>query len=450
MQVDRAPGLGVVDASLLVVGSIVGAGIFLVSADVASLVRSPAVFYATWLLGGVVSLAGALSNGELGGMFPRSGGEYVYLREAYGPPLGFLSGWTSLLIVFPGSIASLAAGLGGTVAPMLGLGGAWGPKLVASAATIGLTVVNAYGLRPGKWTQNVLSGSKLIVFAGLLVLGVVMPRASGGPVEPFFAPGDRAGGVATALVPVLFAYSGWNAATYVAGEMRDPSRTLGRALALGTGMCVVLYLAINAAYLRAMPLAQLATAKEPARDALVALGGSAMGAVLSPLVAVCVLSSMQASVLVGPRIYHAMAEDGLFFQWIGRLSARTGVPTVGLVLQCAITLALVWVGAFDQLVRFTMSAIVAFSTLTVASVVVLRVRRPGAARAFRVPGYPLVPIVFVVVNVWMLWNVLTFQDSSPREALIGLGIVATGVPAYLWFARVARLAPRPRSRVEDA
>jgi APA family basic amino acid/polyamine antiporter len=450
MQVERAPGLGVVDASLLVVGSIVGAGIFLVSADVASLVRSPAAFYATWLLGGVVSLAGALSNGELGGMFPRSGGEYVYLREAYGPPLGFLSGWTSLLIVFPGSIASLAAGLGGTVAPMLGMGGTWGPKVVASVATIGLTIVNGYGLRPGKWTQNVLSGSKLIVFAGLLVLGVVMPRAAAAPVEPFFAPGDRAGGVATALVPVLFAYSGWNAATYVAGEMRDPSRTLGRALALGTGMCVVLYLAINAAYLRAMPLAQLATAKEPARDALVALGGHAMGAVLSPLVAVCVLSSMQASVLVGPRIYHAMAEDGLFFAWIGRLSARTGVPTVGLVLQCVITLVLVWVGAFDQLVRFTMSAIVAFSTLTVVSVVVLRVRRPDAPRAFRVPGYPLVPAIFVVVNAWMLWNVLTFQDSSPREALIGLGIVATGVPAYLWFARVARLAPRAGSRVEDA
>jgi len=452
MQVDRARGLGVVDASLLVVGSIVGAGIFLVSADVASLVRSPAAFYATWLLGGVVSLAGALSNGELGGMFPRSGGEYVYLREAYGPPLGFLSGWTSLLIVFPGSIASLAAGLGGTVAPMLGLGAGWGPKVVASVATVALTVVNAYGLRPGKWTQNVLSGSKLVVFAGLLVLGVVVPRAAiatGAPVEPFFAPGDRAGGIATALVPVLFAYSGWNAATYVAGEMRDPSRTLGRALALGTGLCVVLYLAINAAYLRAMPLAQLATAKEPARDALVALGGSAMGAVLSPLVAVCVLSSMQASVLVGPRIYHAMAEDGLFFQWIGRLSARTGVPAVGLAVQCGITLVLVWVGAFDQLVRFTMSAIIAFSTLTVASVVVLRLRRPEAPRAFRVPGYPLVPAVFVVVNSWMLWNVLTFQDSSPREALVGLGIVATGVPAYLWFARVARLARRARSRLED-
>jgi APA family basic amino acid/polyamine antiporter len=145
-----------------------------------------------------------------------------------------------------------------------------------------------------------------------------------------------------------------------------------------------------------------------------------------------------------------MAEDGLFFAWIGRLSARTGVPTVGLVLQCVITLVLVWIGAFDQLVRFTMSAIVAFSTLTVVSVVVLRVRRPDAPRAFRVPGYPLVPAVFVVVNAWMLWNVLTFQDSSPREALVGLGIVATGVPAYLWFARVARLAPRAGSRVEDA
>jgi APA family basic amino acid/polyamine antiporter len=441
MQVDRARGLGVADASLLVVGSIVGAGIFLVSADVASLVRSPAAFYATWLLGGAVALAGALSNGELGGLFPRSGGEYVYLREAYGPPWGFLSGWTSFWIMFPGSIASLAAGLGGTVAPMLGMSGAWGPRVIGSVAIVGLTVVNAFGLRPGKWTQNVLSASKLVVFAGLLLLGALMPRATGVHPEPFFAPGDRPGGVATALIPVLFAYSGWNAATYVSGEMRDPSRTLGRALALGTGMCVVLYLAINAAYLRAMPLAQLAMAKEPARDALRVLGGEAMGAILSPLVAVCVLSSMQASVLVGPRVYHAMAVDRLFFAPLGRLGGKARVPVVALAVQGVITTALLWSGRFDQLVRFTMSAIVAFSTLTVASVVVLRIRRPDAPRPFRVPGYPVVPAIFVVVNVWMLWSVLTFQDSSPREALVGLAIVATGVPAYLAF--------RARSRVEE-
>jgi APA family basic amino acid/polyamine antiporter len=437
-------GLGVVDASLIVVGSIVGAGIFLVSGFVASSVHSPAAFLATWLLGGAVALAGALSNGELGGLFPRSGGEYVYLREAYGPSLGFLSGWTSFWIAFPGSIASLAAGLGATVASMLGWEGSWAPRAVGAAAIIALTVVNAMGLRPGKWTQNILSVVKLAVFAGLLALGALVHHAGPSGLTPFFVPGDTAGGIATALIPVLFAYSGWNAATYVSGEMRDPKKSLGRALALGTILCIALYLAINTAYLRAMPVDELASAKDPARVAAFLLGGHAAEAVLSPLVAVCVLSSMQASVLVGPRIYHAMASDRLFFAPLGKLHPKTNVPLVALVAQAVISVGLLMSGRFDELVRFTMSAIVAFSTLTVGAVIVLRLRRPGAERVFPVPGYPWVPGLFIVVNVWMLWNVLTFGESSPREALIGLAIVATGVPAYAAFR--ARARPQETSR----
>jgi APA family basic amino acid/polyamine antiporter len=299
-------------------------------------------------------------------------------------------------------------------------------------------------LRPGKWTQNVLSVVKLAVFAGLLALGLFVHPAGPSGLTPFFAPGDTGGGIAAALIPVLFAYSGWNAATYVAGEMRDPQRSLGRALALGTLLCVALYLAINATYLRALPLAELATAKDPARAAASMLGGDAAAAVLSPLVAVCVLSSMQASVLIGPRIYHAMASDRLFFAPLGKLHPRTNVPLVALLAQGAISVILLVSGRFDELVRFTMSAIVAFSTLTVAAVIVLRVRRPAAERAFRVPGYPWVPALFILVNGWMLWNVLTFGESSPREALIGLAIVATGVPAYAAFR--ARARPRETAR----
>jgi basic amino acid/polyamine antiporter, APA family len=444
MEEDRPRALGVVDASLIVVGSIVGAGIFLVSGDVARLVRSPAAFLATWVLGGAVALAGALSNGELGGLFPRSGGEYVYLREAYGPSLGFLSGWTAFWIAFPGSIASLAAGLGATVAPMVGWQSAWAARAIGAVAIATLTAVNALGLQPGKWTQNVLSVVKLVAFVGLLALGALAHHAAPSGLSPFFVPGDRAGGVATALIPVLFAYSGWNAATYVSGEMRDPKKSLGRALVLGTTVCIALYLAINAAYLRAMPVAALAQAKEPARAAAFLLGGDAAAATLSPLIAVCVLSSMQASVLVGPRIYHAMASDRLFFAPLGRLHARTHVPLVALIAQGVISVVLLLSGRFDELVRFTMSAIVAFSTLTVAAVIVLRVRRPEAERAFRVPGYPWVPGLFIAVNGWMLWNVLTFADSSPREALIGLAIVATGVPAYAAFRARARPREIPR------
>jgi APA family basic amino acid/polyamine antiporter len=439
-QASTGRGLGVIDASLIVVGCIVGAGIFLVSPYVAREVRSPAAFLATWLFGGAVALSGALSNGELGGLFPRSGGEYVYLREAYGPGLGFLSGWTSFWIGFPGSIAALAAGFGGTLAGMLGLGGARAPVAIGLLAIAAVTVVNTAGMRPSKWTQNVLSVTKVLAFVALLALGLATPGGGAGGLAPFFAGGDRAGGLAVALIPVLFAYSGWNAATYVTGEMRDPTRGLGRALALGTLLCVALYLAINVVYLRALPLSELARSSDPARATAAKLGGAFAAQLLSPLVAVCVLSSLQATVHVGPRIYQAMANDRVFFAPLGRTSAA-GVPVVALGVQALVSMALLTAGTFDRLLTFTMFAIVAFSTLAVAAVFVLRFRLPDATRPFRVPGYPLVPALFVVVNGWLLWSVLTHGSG---EALKGIAIVATGIPAYALF-RARRRASEERT-----
>jgi APA family basic amino acid/polyamine antiporter len=425
----KQPGLGVLDASLIVVGSIVGSGIFLVSGVVAQGAPSRVAFLSLWILGGGVALAGALSNGELGGMFPRSGGEYVYLREAYGPPVGFLSGWTSFWAGFPGSIAALAWGFGATVAPMLGLGDA-AAKNIGLAAIVALTALNTLGLSPAKWIQNVLSVTKLAAFGGLMALALARhasPPTS--PVAPLPATVDSSA-VAGALIAVFFAYSGWNAATYITGEIRDAQRTLGRALALGTGVCILLYILVNGIYLRALPLPALAAAKQPAREAAMALGGTAAAAVLSPLMAVCVLSSMQASVLVGPRIVEAMAADGLFFASAGRVHATTRVPIVALLVQGLISALLLATGSFDELVNFAGIAIGMFSTLTVLAVLVLRRRRPDAARPFRVPGYPIVPLLFVAVNIWVLWSVL----ASVTKAAIGcVVIVVTGIPAYAAF-----------------
>ncbi len=433
-------GLGVGDASLIVVGNIVGAGIFLVSPYVAQGVKSPFAFLCVWVLGGAVALAGALTNGELGGLFPRSGGEYVYLREAYGPAFGFLSGWTSFWIGFPGSIAALASGFGTTMAAMCGISRPSVATGIGVVAILLLTLVNATGMQSGKWMQNVLSATKLAAFAVLLTLGIVVARL--GPESPhgflresFFKEGDRLMPFAGALVPVMFAYTGWNAATYVAGEMRDPARGLGRALAIGTTLCVALYVAINVVYLRAMPLADLAVATEPARDAAARLGGAPAAALLSPLVAICVCSSLHATILVGPSIYWAMARDGLFFAPFGRVHARTGAPIVGLAAQAAVAIAQLVSGSFDQLLTFTMFAIVTFSTLTVAAVFVLRVRRPDAPRPFRVPGYPWAPGLFVVVSGWVLYSIVS---RGAREAFIGLAIVASGVPACIFFARGLR------------
>jgi APA family basic amino acid/polyamine antiporter len=449
----KRPGLGVLDASLIVVGSIVGSGIFLVSGVVAQGAPSRVAFLSMWVVGGVVALAGALSNGELGGMFPRSGGEYVYLREAYGPPVGFLSGWTSFCVGFPGSIAALAAGLGATVAPMLGLGGS-AVRSIGLLAIAALTGLNVLGLSPAKWIQNVLSLTKLVAFCGLMALALVQHAPPAAIAVAPAPPSVDSSAVANALIAVFFAYSGWNAATYITGEMRDPQRTLGRSLALGTGVCVVLYILVNGIYLHAMSLPELAAAKQPARDAAVALGGTVAAGVLSPLVAVSVLSSMQATVLVGPRIYEAMAADGLFFAGVGRVHANTRAPIVALLAQGIISALLLATGSFGELVALASLAIGVFSTLTVFAVLVLRRRRPDAPRPFRVPGYPVTPLLFVAVNVWVIWSLLAGIPEEVRRAfathvniwvlwsVLAFGtkaaigcvvIVVTGIPAYAAF-----------------
>jgi len=228
----------------------------------------------------------------------------------------------------------------------------------------------------------------------------------------------------------MFAYSGWNAATYIAGEMRDPARGLGRALALGTGLCAALYIAVNVVYLRAMPIGELAQVADPARLTAVRLGGDLAARFLSPLVAVSILSSLQATVLVGPRIYQAMAIDRLFFAPLGRTHPKTVAPVISLSVQAAVSVALLWFERFDELLSYAMFAIVAFSMLAVAAVFVLRIRRPDVPRPFRVPGYPMVPALFVVASAWMLWSVIAHGKS---EVLRGCAIVATGVPAYAAF-----------------
>jgi basic amino acid/polyamine antiporter, APA family len=432
-------GFGVVDASLLVVGSIVGAGIFLVSPFVAADVSSPAAFIGTWIIGGAIALSGALSNGELGGMFPRSGGEYVYLTEAYGSPIGFLSGWTSFWIAFPGSIAALASGFGNSVAGMCDLGPS-ASTAIGTFAIGGLTLLNAFGLQPGRVILNALTATKLAAFAILLGLGLL--------ARPVLVPGmhqslgtGHPAGMAVALIPVLFAYSGWNAATYITGEMRDPARSLGWGLAVGTATCILLYVLVNATYLRALPVAELRQTTDPARVTASRLGGALAAGLLAPLVALCILSSLQATVLVGPRLYHAMAADGLFFGPLGRVHGPARVPIVALAVQAIVAVAELFSGRFEQLLTFAMFAIIAFSTLTVAAVFVLRIRRADWPRPFRVPGYPVAPALFVAMNVWVLSSVL---ERGMREALIGAAIVATGLPAYAFFR--ARMRAQERSQ----
>ncbi len=431
--------LGVFDASMLVVGSVVGAGIFLVGGFVAASVESPAGFLGAWLLGGLFALAGALCNGELGVLFPRGGGEYVYLSEAFGPALGFLSGWTSFWIGFPGSIATLASGFGRNVRVLAGLSPGW-ENVVGIAAVVLLTGVNVLGLRRGKHAQNALSLAKLLAFGLVIVLGVFFGHGRAAHFHPFFADGGpHLTGLAAALIPIYFAYSGWNAATYVAGEMRDARRDLGRALAFGTLGCVVLYLAVNAGFLSALGLAGLRASTDVAGATAAATFGPGMGSFVTALVALAVLSSLQATIVTGPRIYHAMADDGLFVPRLARLHPVTRAPVAALVAQGLLSCVLLVSGRFELLLNFTTFALCLFSTICVAAVIVLRVRRPDLPRAWKTPGYPVTPVLFIVGNGWVLYRLVA---GGAREALIGGVIVLTGLPAFAYFRRV-RGARRP-------
>lgn len=430
---------GPIDAALVVAGSIIGAGIFFVSGSVAKSTGSPSEFFGVWILGGFIALAGALCNGELGGMFPRSGGEYVFLRSAYAPWVGFLSGWTGLVVAFPGSIATLASGFGRSIADLLHLPLSPWQNFFGGVAVVLLTALNALGHRPGKVAQNLLSSTKIVLFVALIGFGFLQPSTVqpilAGATSTVNAAGEH-GPLSGALLPVLFSYSGWNAAAYLTGEIREPGKNLSKALVLGTVISMLLYLGLNAVYMRMVPLPEMRTTEgSVARVCLDRIFGRGMSAPFSAMIAISIASSLQASVMVGPRIYKAMAEDGLFFKAFGRMHARTGTPLAAVLTQGAIALLLLAWGKFDELLTFTAFAIELFSALTVCAVIVLRVRKPNLERPFRVPGYPITPLVYVAVIGWVLYTVLA---HGVREAMYGLGLVLLGLPAYVWFARASR------------
>jgi len=419
--------MGLFDAVMLVVGSMVGVGVFIVPGIVAQHVTSAWSFLGLWIVFGVVALCGALANGELGAAFPRGGGEYVYLREAYGPFAGFLSGWSSFWIGFPGSVATSAAAFARIVVELAGVRAAGVELAVALALVILFTLINVRGIDPSRWTQNLLTVILLALFVTYLAAGLTSDARA-----PAVAASAPRSDLALAAVPVFFAYLGWNAATYVAGEIRNPRRTLATALVVGTLSCLVLYVAMNAVFLRVSSIGEMAGRTDIAHLVAARLLGRWGGVVVTTLVALAMLTSIQASVVTGPRIYQAMAEDSVFFRKLAEVHPRRRVPVNAIVMQGLVAAALLMTGTFERLLTFTTVAIVVFSTITVFGVIVLRVRRPRLARPFRTPLYPVVPIVFIVANVWLLQRLLV---TGTREALAGVAIIAAGIPVYALFRR---------------
>ncbi|MBU4276978.1 MAG: amino acid permease [Proteobacteria bacterium] len=433
--------LGPYSAAMVIVANMVGTGIFTAGGFILAQTGSPSLFMLCWLAGGIIALAGALSYAELGARYPQAGGEYVFLRQSFGPLWGFLSGWISLVVGFSAPIAAAAvAGAGYLLRAWpqaagwsLSLGGLSlsGESLLALSILLGFTLLHAASLRVGVRVQNLLTGFKLLVLVGLIAAGLGAWDGQGFLSQALVAPGSAAARVATALVFVSFAYSGFNAAAYLGGEIKNPQRNLPLALLTGTGLVTALYLLINLAYLAAVPPEQMAGVKEIGSLTAQALLGPIGGRVFSLLVALCLLSSLGAMTLTGPRIYYAMAQDRVFFAALGRVRPASGVPANSVWLQAAIAALLVLTASFEALLFYIGFILSLFAALSVAGLLVLR-RRLGPPDTFRVPLYPWVPLLFIGSNAWIIVFSLA---GDPWRALPGALTLAVGVALYLVFRR---------------
>jgi APA family basic amino acid/polyamine antiporter len=454
---------GLFDATMLVAGSVIGVGIFTTTGLVAAAVPHPGWLLFAWLFGGVLSGAGALANAELAASLPHAGGDYVYLREAFHPGVGFFAGWMTFFVVYCGTAATLAAGLMeylGVFLPAFGPENAWvragplalGPgALVALAAIWGCTAICIAGVREGARTQDLLTLAKILAILALCVLG---PLFGSGEVRNLVTPFEPSGAgsgaapallpaLGVALVPVMFTYLGWNAPVYVGSEVRDPGKTFPRALVVGTALCTGVYLLLNAVYLYAVPVGGMFEI-DPGGDrsgivriaelAATALLGTAGGRLVSGLVLVSIVGCLNATVLVGARIVYAMAIDRSMPGILGAVHPTRGTPHVALLAQGGVTSALLLTGTFEALLTTTTFAIIFLMVLDGLALYALRWRRPDLPRPYRTWGYPIVPGLFVLASLWLLVNTLI---ELPVESLIGLAISATALPAY-WYQRRTR------------
>jgi APA family basic amino acid/polyamine antiporter len=445
-------GLGTWDAALLTIGSVVGTGIFLTTSDMARVLPDSGLILWVWIAGGLLTLAGALTYAELGVMFPRAGGLYHYLKEAYGPLWGFLYGWIAFLVIMSGGIATIAVGFGQYLASFLpslaktafavripGLP-VWeisGVQLAAVGSIVLLTAVNHLGLEEGAWVQNALTilkvGSILVfgVFAFLVPAPVVSGEIATVPASPQVPLGGAllvAFGVA--MVATLWTYDGWYGLTCSAGEVRDPARSLPRGLILGTVAVIGLYLLLNLAYARALPVASMAAEPRIAEAAASRLFGATGARLVSLAVLVSAFGCISSTILYSSRIYLPMAADGLFFRSLAAVHPRFRTPVRSLWWQSAWAMVLALSGTYAQLYTYVVFASVVFHAAIAAAVFVFRRRRPDLPRPYRTWGYPVVPALYILACLLLIGNTLA---TSPMESLAGLGLLVLGLPAYFWF-----------------
>jgi APA family basic amino acid/polyamine antiporter len=435
-ELKRQLGLGT--ATSVVIANMIGAGIFTTTGLMLSELKSGGLVLLAWLLGGLIALAGALSYAELATMMPRAGGEYAYLREIYGPLPAFLTGWTSFFVGFSAPIAASAVGAAAYIAPLLGVtripdqppGSA--EKTIAVSIVVLFSVVHALGVRFGARVQNSLTLLKVSLLVGMIAAGFWTARNAPPFFEaanPFWQEG-KFGGMGVSMLWVMFAYSGWNAASYLAEEVKEPARVLPRSLLVGTLVVLLIYLGLNLQFFLNPTVPAMIGGQINVFDlAVTQMFGAAAGRWVSLLVFFALVSSLSAFVLLGPRVYFAMARDGCFFNVASRLHPKTGTPLLAFLAQAVWAVGLVLSGTFEQLLTYIGFALGLFPLMAVAGVFLLRRRQPQRERPFRVWGYPLTPAFFLLAMSVIL--IVSFQ-GRPKESSVALATVAAGIPVY-WF-----------------
>jgi APA family basic amino acid/polyamine antiporter len=430
--------VGFLASTAIVVGTIIGSGIFLVPHNVAQRVGTVQSLLLVWIVGGVLSLAGALSLAELGTATPEAGGVYIYLRQAYGKLFGFVYGWAMLAVVETGSIATLAVAFSIYSASFLPLT-PLEQKLISLGVIALLTLVNIAGVRQGARVQTVFMFAKLSGLA--IIVGYALWARTVAPVVsslPLPTPHTSASSFGVALVGALWAYQGWHMLSYAAGEVKDPSRVLPRSYFLGTLLVVIVYLSANLAYLRVLPLAALAEHQRVAAKAMEVLAGPRGAAFVSALILCSIFGALNGNVLGGARVVYAMARDGLFFSSVGRVHPRFATPAVALVIQGAWAMVLAASGTYEQLYTYVIFTAWIFYGAATLGLILLRRKLPSLERPYRVWGYPIVPLAFALAALAIVANTLA---TKPKESFIGLGLVLIGVPIYYaWKLRSGRTA----------